>query len=903
MKRGRRLLFETLEWRLPRAGELSVFLEVQGQQLGGSIEPRLSVDSDLSFDISVRNDSRRSYDSAEVQLEFGDGLPANATPRMVQFIPRDNRQATFPMGALRFLAHPDQPYVFATIPASNSLAIFNTNTLRMEANFFVGSRPLGLALSNDGNSLYIANSTSNYISVVDWKARRISNRILISQVPYDVEVGKDGRLFVLANQSLTQIDPQSGREVGPRFPVHVYSGELAISRDQNRLYYGDYGLSPASLYQFDITTNAPQLLWESDHGVTSGDNGQAVAISSDGAFVSYAAGYGQLGYRIAKYNTTNMAIEGTFDTGPYPHEIAFSPDGMSAFAMHTYEEIDVFDTATFLPKRSIATNFEMTFDGLELIVDASGQNIFATNGKEIAVFSTSQEIRFVNIGDSNKNGKMDPGEAWLFSATRKAMPARQTIRAIGSAQTKDGPGITADSTGVYFGIAAPRFIAGFGGFEETNPVILSGTPIPYTFSVANTTSVYFGNVSITTNNGTPNDLSDDSVGRLISGDHDRNGLLNPGETWVLAATGVAQRGNIKLVSSLTADLVDRIGTKLPGQIPARQSIDFAYFGATPEIEIAVVADGIDVSATDILFAESGREIVTKVFAANTGNVALSNVRIDDSSRTDDRWTFEQVLGPVRQRDGVLKAYNIGDVDQDDQLDVGETWQWLDQSNINPGNHLHTTTVSSTYERFGVQKQSALSWGYRGVVGSTIVPENIQGTWVRSLAQTPASISDQRFLYRDGAIYLKDDMSLSHGRDAIQVQVTFADQSQLFMSIYVQRNDSPWHNRAISSDVDQDAFVTPLDVLLLINELNAGGSRRLGIRQATASTLLDVDADGALSPLDALWVINEINRRGLGSGAGEGESPVRPDFWLDEDVTDPARRKNRFSVQNRIDASR
>lgn len=65
------------------------------------------------------------------------------------------------------------------------------------------------------------------------------------------------------------------------------------------------------------------------------------------------------------------------------------------------------------------------------------------------------------------------------------------------------------------------------------------------------------------------------------------------------------------------------------------------------------------------------------------------------------------------------------------------------------------------------------------------------------------ISDQRFLYRDGAIYLKNDMFLSHGRDGIQFQMTFADQSQLFMLIYVQLQDSPWHNKAISSDVDED----------------------------------------------------------------------------------------------------
>src|SRR6185436_9022461 len=131
-----------------------------------------------------------------------------------------------------------------------------------------------------------------------------------------------------------QIDPATGQSVGANLPnVFVYGGELAISPSRDRLYYADYGLSPASLYQFDLTVSPPKLLWESPHGGLSGSNGQDLAISPDGSFVSYACGAGQGGYVIAKYRTSDMAILGTFNTDAYPREITFSPDGTTAYTV------------------------------------------------------------------------------------------------------------------------------------------------------------------------------------------------------------------------------------------------------------------------------------------------------------------------------------------------------------------------------------------------------------------------------------------------------------------------------------------------------------------------------------------------------------------------------------------
>ena len=79
------------------------------------------------------------------------------------------------------------------------------------------------------------------------------------------------------------------------------------------------------------------------------------------------------------------------------------------------------------------------------------------------------------------------------------------------------------------------------------------------------------------------------------------------------------------------------------------------------------------------------------------------------------------------------------------------------------------------------------------------------------------------------------------------------------------------NPSNNLDVDADGFISPIDVLILVNDLNFNGARIL------PSTLpvppyLDPTGDGRIDPLDVLTVINFINARGS-AGAGEGESSM------------------------------
>ncbi len=69
----------------------------------------------------------------------------------------------------------------------------------------------------------------------------------------------------------------------------------------------------------------------------------------------------------------------------------------------------------------------------------------------------------------------------------------------------------------------------------------------------------------------------------------------------------------------------------------------------------------------------------------------------------------------------------------------------------------------------------------------------------------------------------------------------------------------WRNPLVSLDVTRDGLVTPQDVLIGINQLNANRGGPLTQPRGAGEPYYDVDGDGALTPADVLAAINAINQ--------------------------------------------
>lgn len=81
--------------------------------------------------------------------------------------------------------------------------------------------------------------------------------------------------------------------------------------------------------------------------------------------------------------------------------------------------------------------------------------------------------------------------------------------------------------------------------------------------------------------------------------------------------------------------------------------------------------------------------------------------------------------------------------------------------------------------------------------------------------------------------------------------------------------NPWRNPVNGLDVNADGFVSPIDVLLVINEINRNGARALPANPTPPPPppYFDVNGDGFLAPSDPKEIIDYLNSR-VGSGEGE-----------------------------------
>ncbi|MEK0426052.1 MAG: hypothetical protein RJB11_2143 [Planctomycetota bacterium] len=199
------------------------------------------------------------------------------------------------------------------------------------------------------------------------------------------------------------------------------------------------------------------------------------------------------------------------------------------------------------------------------------------------------------------------------------------------------------------------------------------------------------------------------------------------------------------------------------------------------------------------------------------------------------------------------------------------------------------------------------------VEKSLVPSNITGLDLgRILVEDPDGPTSYAFTSLDSRFEVLGDKLVFKSQeyfkdtDPILTYVPLlvndiTSGSFLRLSVTLERipNNAVWQNPTLRWDVDRSGAVTPLDVLLLIDAINANPIGNLPMPRSGQSLGLpdvDVDGDGKLTPLDVLSTINRLNGTGaLGEGErAEGVDPLAADSLFAEigSQSDPLRTRNR-----------
>lgn len=387
--------------------------------------------------------------------------------------------AVFPFAPSKLLADPTRTRIYAAVPATNSIVVIDTTTLQAIATVPIGSDPVDMAISMDGNTLYVANngSTLAAIGILDLNLLTTRTSFALPGSPVAIAAGLNGRVYASITSDnfefiIYQFDGTSGTIQATFNDSYYDNGEFQISPDGKTLYEASTGTEPGSLKSFDVSTATPTAL---QTNTNASENNSQLVISHNGLYICLPSGGGNPGasnYSTYLFSTADITSHyGSFANGAYPGPLAFSPDDSLVYQTRYGSDfvLDVFNTQTF-------------FKTEEVSLPTIGAEGYPDNILSIVTDNTGS---YLFISESSDEGTTSTGQLAVLTTGSGTLTPSSILPVITSATTVSGTEgvafnyqITASNTPTSFN--ATNLPAGLSVNTATG--VISGTPTAETYT-------------------------------------------------------------------------------------------------------------------------------------------------------------------------------------------------------------------------------------------------------------------------------------------------------------------------------------------------------------------------------------------------------------------------------------
>ncbi len=236
-----------------------------------------------------------------------------------------------------------------------------------------------------------------------------------------------------------------------------------------------------------------------------------------------------------------------------------------------------------------------------------------------------------NVGDTNHDNLLEPGETWVFTASGTAIAGQYsnigTVTGIPSTPAgtpiPGAPTQTATNPDHYFGENPQiQILKLTNGTNNDNPpvagvpdgpIVPVGSTVTWTYNVTNPGNVPLSNVTVTDNIAGVNPTPVLSGGFNV-GDTNHDNLLEPGETWVFTASGTAIAGQYSNIGTAT-------GTPPTGPNVTNTNPDHYFGRAQAELALTKTVD-----QSQVMF---GDNVTFTLTVSNQGPDAATDVIVLD----------------------------------------------------------------------------------------------------------------------------------------------------------------------------------------------------------------------------------------------------------------------------------
>jgi YVTN family beta-propeller protein len=186
-----------------------------------------------------------------------------------------------------------------------------------------GSRyPAGMALSNDGRFLYVAENVADDVAVIDTSSSTVVSRIKTDHYPYAVAAAPNGDVFVSAWGANTVSAIRGGAEV-KRIDVGRHPSALRLNRDGTRLYVALASVDKVAIIDTNSMKKSGVLDESATSAVREGTTPNALALSPDGKRLYVAEADNNA---VAVFDVASRKRLGRIPAGWYPSDVIVTKD-------------------------------------------------------------------------------------------------------------------------------------------------------------------------------------------------------------------------------------------------------------------------------------------------------------------------------------------------------------------------------------------------------------------------------------------------------------------------------------------------------------------------------------------------------------------------------------------------
>ena len=243
---------------------------------------------------------------------------------------------------------PDRKSLYIANTGSNTVSVLNTdkNTVVKTIALPRRSRPIGVALSPSGRYLYTADGGANRVSVLNTRAGRVVTSVRVGTQPLGVAVAPDGKTVYAANSGsgdVSVIDARTNRVVRT-IPTGRFPSGVAVTRDGAFVYVTNE-LSGITVINAGNGTVQARLPSPSPFSVTMSPKGDRAYVTSLGPGT------------LTAIDTGTDRVRSTVSVGPYgtdPFTVRATSDALYV-ANQGASTLSIIDPSTFRTTATVAT--------------------------------------------------------------------------------------------------------------------------------------------------------------------------------------------------------------------------------------------------------------------------------------------------------------------------------------------------------------------------------------------------------------------------------------------------------------------------------------------------------------------------------------------------------------------